>query len=339
MKQQYIQVMKARGYEQEWEQEPYIFTRSEGEECYVVLLLEKALTLELLQQKRQQLEQHYSARGYCRVYQLCIICQKDGLFSEELPALAAQAPNVWLFAADRNRMYQYENQPLEFDGLCRMFETMPVETKKAAFPFTKETFPYVTLVLVLINVVCYIFPVLTGQHEKWLDAGGNYWAAVFEQGEGYRLWTHMFLHINLGHLFNNMLTLCAFGLLLEPAEGHVKYAIIYLGAGFSSGILSFLVELIRMNHVNSIGASGAVFGLAGALLALALFRKDKVPGLSARRMVFLVAISLYSGFTTPKVDNIGHIGGLLAGFLLMIVINFVSSLFPEGHPFNRNNCT
>lgn len=339
MKQQYIQVMKERGYEQEWEQEPYIFSRSEAKECYVVLLLDQGLSVEQLQKKRQQLEQHYLFRGYTRVYQLCIICQRDGMFSEELLTLTTQAPNVWFFAEDQNRMYQYENQPLEFDGLSGMFEALPVETKHIDRLFAKESFPYVTLVLVLINVFCFLFPMVTGQHETWIDAGGNYWGAVFEQGEGYRLWTYMFLHINLGHLFNNMLSLCAFGLLLEPVLGHVRYAIIYFGSGFASGLLSFLVELIRMNRVNSVGASGAIFGLTGALLALVLFWKDKVPWISVRRVVFLVVISLYGGFATPKVDNIGHIGGLLAGFLLMTVVYFVGSLFPKGHPFNQNNCT
>ena len=152
MKQQYIQVMKERGYEQEWEQEPYIFTRSEAGECYVVLLWDQALSGERLQQKRQQLEQHYSFRGYTRVYQLCIICQKDGMFSEELLTLAAQASNVWLFAEDQNRMYQYENQPLEFDGLSSMFEALPVEPKSMGLSFKKERFPYVTLVVYRIHI-------------------------------------------------------------------------------------------------------------------------------------------------------------------------------------------
>lgn len=339
MKQQYIQVMKERGYEQEWEQEPYIFTRSEAQDCYVVLLLDQSLSGELLQQKRQQLEQHYFFRGYTRVYQLCIICQKDGMFSEELLALVARTSNVWLFAEDQNRMYQYENQPLEFDGLGSTFEALPVEPKSMGLPFKKERFPYVTLVLVLLNVFCFLFPMMTGRHDAWIDAGGNYWEYVFEQGEGYRLWTYMFLHLDTGHLFNNMLALCSFGLLLEPVLGHVRYAIIYFGSGFASGLLSFLIELLRMNRVISIGASGAIFGLTGALLALVLFWKDKVPWISVRRVVFLVVISLYGGFATPRVDNIGHIGGLLAGFILMTVVYFVGSLFPEGHPFNQNNCT
>lgn len=339
MKKQYVQVMKKRGYRQEWVKEPYIFTRNEALECYVVLLTEQALSEELLQKKRQQLEEYYFAQGYSQVYQLCIICQKDGVFSEELLALVEQAPNVWLIAEDQNRVYQYEHQPLEFDGLCQMFEGLPPGQKQPILPFTKESFPYVTLILVLINVFCFLFPMLTGQHEAWIDAGGNYWAAVLEQREAYRLWSYMFLHLDVRHLFNNMLVLCAFGMLLEPVLGHGKYGVLYLSAGFVSGILSFLVNLVWVEHVISIGASGAVFGLAGALLALALFRKNRVPGLSARRMILLVMISLYSGYTTPRVDNVGHIGGLLTGFVLMLIISFVESLFPADHPFNRNNCT
>ena len=104
------------------------------------------------------------------------------MFSEELLTLAAQASNVWLFAEDQNRMYQYENQPLEFDGLSSMFEALPVEPKSMGLSFKKERFPYVTLVLVLINVFCFFFPMIAGQHNAWIDAGGNYWEYVFDQG-------------------------------------------------------------------------------------------------------------------------------------------------------------
>lgn len=340
MKQQYIKVMKAKGYEQDWKKEPYIFTRREGEECYVVLLVEQALSVELLQQKRQVLEQYYSDQGCRRVYQLCIICWKDGLFSDELLTLAAQAFNVWLLAGDQNRMYQFEHQPLEFDGLCQSFESVPAEQKKGFFiRYNRKTFPYVTVALVLVNLFCFFYPMMTGQHRDWLDAGGQYWVWILEEREAYRLWTHIFLHVDVSHLFNNMLTLCAFGLFMEPTLGHIKYTILYFSSGLASGILSFLVELMRDNHVNAVGASGAIFGLAGALLALVLFRKDKVPWISVRRVVFLIIVSLYEGFVTPKVDNIGHLGGLLAGFLLMIVINFVDSLFQPARQPKGNNST
>lgn len=338
MRQQYIQVMKTKGYEQEWEKEPYIFTRMEGEECYVVLLVEQALSAELLSQKRQWLEKYYSARGSTRVYQLCIICQPDGLFSDELLALAAQASNVWLFAEYENRMYQYEHQPLEFDGLCQSFETSQPEQKMRHMPpITKKNFPYVTLVLVLTNIFCFVFPMMTGQHKEWIDAGGEYWVRILEDGEVYRVWTHMFLHVDLGHLFVNMLSLCLLGYVMELEWGHIKYAVIYLGSGLGSGVISFLVELMRMNYVLAVGASGAIFGLYGALLALTLFQKDKASWISTRWLVFLIALSLYDGFVKTNVSNIGHIGGLLTGFLLMTVIIFAESLFQPLQRSKGNN--
>lgn len=317
MKQQYIQALIAQGYEQKWSKEPYIFTRMQGEECYVVLLLEREVSAERLQEKRQQLEQHYRMQGFSYVYQLCIVCRKEAMFSQGLLELVEKAPNVWLFTEDQNRMFRYEHQPMEFDGLCGILEALPVE-RRNPLPFTVKTAPWVTLILIIVNLYCYLVPLLTGHYTEWIEAGMNYRPLVLEQGQLYRLFTHMFLHGSWEHLFNNMLVLCVLGLYLEPVLGHIRYSIIYLGSGIAGGLLS---ACMQFSGHGSVGASGAIFGLSGALLALVLFWKGKIPGLSVRRVIFMCIASLYGGFTSTNVDNAAHVGGLIAGFLLLIFTN------------------
>lgn len=318
MRQEYVNGLIAKGYRQEFEKEPYIFIRKSEKECFVVLLLEQEVTGELLQKKRMQLDAFLKNQGFLSVYQLCIICTEDAMFSQTLLDLVEETPNVWLFAKDQRRMYRYEHQPMEFDGLCQLFEGISLERNGKVYGITKETFPYITVILILLNVLCYFIPVLTGHYEEWLDAGMNSRYLVLGEGQVYRLLTHMFLHGSWSHLANNMMVLGVLGLYLEPALGRKNYLLVYFLAGITGGLFSIA---LKTSTVGSVGASGAIFGLSGALLALALFWKGKIPGISLRRVIFMCVASLYSGFTAVNVDNAAHIGGMLAGFLLVIITN------------------
>ena len=97
--------------------------------------------------------------------------------------------------------------------------------------------PWVTIALVLINVICFAVPWFTGQYEQWIDAGAIRWDMIKEQGQIYRLFTGMFLHGSWNHLLNNMLVLCILGLYLEPALGHITYSMVY--------VAEFLPEYVR----------------------------------------------------------------------------------------------
>lgn len=319
MKQMYVQCMREKGYIQEWEEDPHIFVRRAETEIYVVLLGNRLSSVENLQKKRERLQKHYEEQGFTRVYHMCILCRKDGLFPQELLDDVDTTPNLWLFAEDQNRMYCFEHQPMEFDGLCQAFEALPVEKKRSTI--NRESIPWITGILIVINVFCFLFPILTGTYTRWIEAGKDSYELVIRQGQIYRLFTSMFLHGSWDHLFNNMLVLFALGLYLEPALGRIQYSIIYLGSGLAAGLFSAWIHGMQMNPGGSIGASGAIFGLTGALLAMVLFWKGKIPGVSLRRVVFMCIASLYGGFVSVNVDNAGHIGGLAAGFLFVIITN------------------
>lgn len=85
-------------------------------------------------------------------------------------------------------------------------------------------------------------------------------------------------------------------------------------------LLSLFFKLISDDWSVSIGASGAVFGLDGVLLALVLFAGRKLPTVTPARVVLMIVLSLYNGFTGVNIDNAAHIGGLITGFLSAIVL-------------------
>jgi rhomboid protease GluP len=125
----------------------------------------------------------------------------------------------------------------------------------------------------------------------------------------------MFLHADLSHIFNNMLLLFFLGAMIEKEIGHFRYIILFFLSGIGGNGFSLLMKAVTNDRASSIGASGAVFGLVGVLLALVLFSGRQMPNVTPLRVVLMIALSLYNGMTGQNIDNAGHVGGLLTGFL------------------------
>lgn len=183
-----------------------------------------------------------------------------------------------------------------------------------------KKFGLVNLALVIINIAVYVILNLAGWQDKVLEWGSLFWYAIDKNGEYYRVVTSMFLHRDLEHLFYNMLTLGAIGSTLEKNIGKVKYLFIYLLSGIVAGLLSMSYNMEKELYIRSIGASGAIFGVIGALLLIVLINKGRVDNLGKRQMLLFVALSLYGGFTSQGVDNVAHVGGLIAGIILAFIV-------------------
>ena len=97
-----------------------------------------------------------------------------------------------------------------------------------------------------------------------------------------------------------------------------KYVI--FGSGIIGNIISLCYDLTLQQPAVSAGASGAIFGLMGALLYVVIANRGRLGRLSGRGMLVMVALSLYFGLTSSGVDNLAHIGGLVSGFLLAVVL-------------------
>lgn len=173
--------------------------------------------------------------------------------------------------------------------------------------------PWVSGALVIINVIVYVACIFTGS--MLYDRGDlNVLSVVVQREYGRILWS-MFLHVDRSHLFNNMLILFFLGAMIEKEIGHIKYAFLYFLSGLGGNILSLYFKVLTGEMVGSVGASGAVFGLDGVLLAMVLFWKRELPSVTPVRVAFMIFLSLYSGFSAANIDNAAHIGGLVIGFL------------------------
>lgn len=147
--------------------------------------------------------------------------------------------------------------------------------------------------------------------------GGLQWTKIVHQHQGWRLISSIWLHAGIIHLISNMLCLAVVGIRLEQQCGFVRIGAIYLLSGFGGCILS---SLFIRNSI-SVGASGTLFGLLGAMLSELITNWNiythKVAALLT--ILVIVIINLAVGIL-PHVDNFAHIGGFLAGFLLGFVL-------------------
>lgn len=181
----------------------------------------------------------------------------------------------------------------------------------------------VTVALILINVLVFIAVELTGTSQNaWhvLDYGAAYTPYIVQNGEAYRLFTSMFLHFGIEHLVNNMLVLFVLGSRLEQVIGKLRFLFIYLAGGMAGNIFSLILELRNQDFSVSAGASGAVFAVMGAMIYVVIRNKGWLGDLSMRQILVMAAFSLYFGFTSSGVDNAAHIGGMIAGFVLAVLI-------------------
>lgn len=178
-----------------------------------------------------------------------------------------------------------------------------------------RTAPYVSGVLVAVNVLIFLWCSFTGKLPG--NTIGISPHLFFENREYYRMIASMFFHADIGHLVNNMLILFGLGAMIEKEIGHIAFAILYFVTGIGGNVVS-LIYKIRMGewYVESIGASGAVFGLVGVLLALVLISDLNLPNATPARVLFVVAYSIYTGIGNSDIDNAAHIGGALSGVIV-----------------------
>ena len=191
-----------------------------------------------------------------------------------------------------------------------------------------------TKILIAVNVIYFLILSFGGMTENGgylLEHGAAYVPYIIEYKEYYRLFTSMFLHFDITHLMNNMVTLGVVGLNVEPILGKGRLLIVYFFSGFCGNVLSMVYEMQTGNYAISAGASGAIFGLTGALLALVLLHKGRIGSITKQGMIFMIGVNIYLGLVSEGVNNLAHIGGLFSGLILTLLIA----------PRNRNSkrCT
>jgi membrane associated rhomboid family serine protease len=175
----------------------------------------------------------------------------------------------------------------------------------------------VTKVLVAINVVVYLlglFPSIGDWMYQW---GAMSTPLVLVDHQYWRMFTSLFLHAGIFHVAFNMWALWVVGEFLEAAVGRGKFLILYFVSGFAGSVL--VLATLSMSPV--VGASGAIFGLFGALAVHAyFFRRDLQSQAFLRQILFIIVINLVFTFAFGGISWQAHVGGLLAGAATMLAM-------------------
>jgi membrane associated rhomboid family serine protease len=171
----------------------------------------------------------------------------------------------------------------------------------------------ITNFLILVNVLAYVWEVTTGGPDA--DHGQLVGIAVVQYGEWWRIFTAAFLHANLLHIGLNMFALYQVGNVVEALYGKVRFILLYVVSIVGSGL-----AIVAFNYdVPTLGASGAIFGLFGALVAVGL-RLGKRGRSLIGQVLPIILINLVFTFTVPGISAAAHVGGLLTGFLAGLVL-------------------
>jgi rhomboid protease GluP len=172
--------------------------------------------------------------------------------------------------------------------------------------------PFFTYIFIAIQILMFLVLEAAGgstDTSTLIKFGAKFNPLILE-GEWWRFFTPIFIHIGLLHLFMNTLALYYLGTMVERLYGNFRFLFIYIIAGFSGVLASFIYSPNL-----SAGASGAIFGCFGALLYFGVAKPRLFWRTLGLNILVVLGINLAFGFTIPGIDNAGHIGGLVGGFV------------------------
>ena len=208
-----------------------------------------------------------------------------------------------------------EEQVLELKKTAISASVKKAKAEQKVFQNAK---PFFTYILIAIQVAVFILMEFSGgsTDSKTLIEFGAKYSPYILQGEWWRFFTPMIVHIGFIHLLMNTFSLYLIGAEVERIYGNTRFLLIYIFAGFAGTLGSFI-----MTPNLSAGASGAIFGCFGALLYFGMVYPKLFMRSMGSTVIVLIIINLIYGFTVPGIDNAGHIGGLIGGFLAAGVVH------------------
>ncbi len=171
-------------------------------------------------------------------------------------------------------------------------------------------------ICIFVFILMYIFGNGSNDITTLINFGANVDVLTISYHEYYRLFTCAFLHIGIIHLLINMYSLYVIGTQVENFFGKIKYIIIYI----ISAICASLFSLVFSHNTISAGASGAIFGLMGALLYFGYHYRIYLGNVLRSQIIPLIVTNLIIGFCLSGVDNAAHIGGLLGGLFTSMIV-------------------
>lgn len=189
-------------------------------------------------------------------------------------------------------------------------------------PPGRRYFPTVaTYVLLGLNILIFVLMSASGGSKNvnvLLEYGASF-GPSFRAGQYWRLVMPMFLHIGWEHLATNMFALWLLGNFLEPLYGYGRFSLLYVLSGMGGSLLSMEAS----THIAA-GASGAIFGIAGAMLVTGILHPETIPrrwrDVFGIGILLVIILNLIFGHFVRHIDNWAHLGGLVTGLVLAWLI-------------------
>ncbi len=231
----------------------------------------------------------------------------------------------------------YLSTAAETNAVSRHPSAFPDDSPGLYGPGEPPHFPILVVTILSLNGAIFLLQSLSGGSTNtfnFVRFGAQHGASI-EEGEYWRFVTAAFLHIGILHLLVNGFCLWQLGRLLERLYGGTHFAFLYLISGVGGTFTSFFLnEFVSPQRVSA-GASGAIFGVAAAMLVAGLRYADQIPENLQKAfgtgMLPFIAFNLYYGFALGGIDNYAHVGGALAG----VVCGWVLHPHQEGRRDTR----
>ena len=265
---------------------------------------------------KEKIREFFIERGEQEIHIMTFILSQDLVKAKQL---CVTDSFCWIIDTAEDRLIIYEDQVPDFYGWKCLLEDY-LDQK----PYLREgilqevsepsnrinnkwwrSLPWVTIALVAVNIFIFLICTFTG--DLLYNKGALSVMNIVEDHSYYRMFTSMFLHADIQHLFSNMIVLYFLGEIVEKRLGHIPYTILYFLSGIAGDVFSMGYELLTQHYISSVGASGAIFGVEGALLLLIILNHGKIESITAGRVAFEIAFSLYCGLTSSQVNNAEHV--------------------------------
>ena len=295
---------------------PGIYVRMENPVLYILGVApkeEQAVMEEILTQYTKQMGEELEEMRCTHVISLRI------LLSEEEGAAPIYTDErihgvTWHFNLEQRQVFAKDGEPSRLFGIEKLLaRAAQGEAGERPFlPMGKGSKPWACITIFALCVILLVYTTLSGQGGSVIRGFGLSREGIL-RGEYYRFITAMFLHSGLMHLASNSLFLYYFGTKAERLFGAGRFFILYLLSGLCGGVFS-----IFAHNVLGIGASGAIYGIMGAMLLLTKKFGPQYTGMSYATMLLLAVTSIGFGFLDMGVDNFAHIGGFLGGCVVFL---------------------
>ncbi|WP_304509605.1 rhomboid family intramembrane serine protease [Anaerotignum sp.] len=298
---------------------PRIYIRVENPVLYILGVFDKETqkkTTEILTAYTKQMSEELEDLRCNHLVSLGILVAEEEGEKPSTVYLDSRIHGVnWRYSLKEKKVFAGEGEPNRLFGIEKLLLSAS-KGEVAAIPLkpaVRRGKPWVCIAIFMLCLLSLMYTTLSGNGASTIRALGLSRSGILE-GEYYRFLTSMFLHSGILHLVSNSIFLYYFGVRAEYILGRRRFLGVYLISGLCGGIFSIIAH-----NVLGIGASGAIYGVLGAMLMLTKKNGSQYTGMNYSTMLLLAVTSIGFGFLDIGVDNFAHIGGFIGGILVFLI--------------------